>query len=103
MKPEALEDLIKADGYKIVNKKGFLASVSACGLPWGAVCRIIELYCPKDGNCKSICSKKKNPSKSRVSQKSLERFINANGYEIIKTEGICAAARTSGLSRHVVK
>ena len=104
MNPEALSALIKSDGYKIVAKKGFLLSAHACGLSWGTIEQIVEPYLPKGKMRAYFLSK--NPKKVfgyPVSHHVLEQFIKANGYEIVKTQGICAAARASELSRVTVR
>ncbi len=101
--PEALERIIKNEGWKIVKKKGFLRSISTLGLSWATVCRVIEPYLPKGKERARFLATKKRLLEIPVRQNDLDQFVKANGYEIVRTQGISAGASASGLRRDTVR
>ncbi len=105
MTPENLEALIKADGYKIVNRNGFLRSLRYLGLSWTVIWQVLDPYLPKRSKTRESLLRKR-PKKlleTPVKEHFLERFIKANGYDVVRHKGSSAAARASGLTRSMVR
>jgi hypothetical protein len=57
----------------------------------------------KDTARKVLKTKKPLKKEYSVSKQSLARFAAANGYEILNTQGLCAAATASGINRVTVR
>lgn len=103
MTPEMLEAFIKTESYEIINKKGFLRALFNCGLSKSTIVRIIVPWLPNEKAQKRFLKGATKKYLYPISQQALEKFINANGYEIVKTKGICVAARESKLNRVTVR
>lgn len=103
MTPDALKEIIKTEGYKIVKEKGFLRALMNCGLSEPIICRVITPFLPEGKALKQFLLSPKKKVPYPVNEHALEQFIKTNGYEVVKTRGICAAARASKLSRVTVR
>jgi len=102
MTPEMLETLIKSDGCKILKKHGFFRALINCGLTKAEIWGVVNRYLPKGKRKQFFIKPKKRAKIPSVSQSALEQFTKANGYVLVKTQGVCAAAKTIGLNRSTV-
>ncbi len=103
MTPEMLETLIESEGCKVINKRGFCRALVNCGLSKAEIGRVINNYLQRGKSQKQLFRSHKKWGKRKVSNRALEKFIKGNGYDVVKTQGICAAAKASGLSRTTVR
>ncbi|MCW4011287.1 MAG: hypothetical protein NWF05_11840 [Candidatus Bathyarchaeota archaeon] len=100
--PKILESIIKPDGYKAVLKRGFSASAASCGLSKYMVFRTSEPYAPKGKQRERVTNWLKKFTQQPIKKESLERVLKADGYTLVKTQGISGAALISGLNRKVI-